>query len=64
MQMFREVSELVDPRPYDGGRLSYAGKAVLPVSLECEWMSSDSALQRAIWRELFVIGSEEGIPLN
>ena len=57
MQIFREVSELVDPRQGDGGRLSYNGMPLLPVSLDCEWMSSDAALQRAIVKEMFVIGS-------
>jgi hypothetical protein len=58
VQTLRDPSELVDPRPYDGGRLSYDGMPLLPVSLECEWMSSDMALQHAIVNEMFVIGSE------
>jgi hypothetical protein len=58
VQTLRDPWELVDPRHYDGGRLSYGGMPLLPVSLECEWMSSDTALQRAIVREMFVIGSE------
>ena len=58
VQILHDPSELVDPRPYDGGRVSYGGMPLLPVSFECEWMSSDTALQRAIAREMLVIGSE------
>jgi hypothetical protein len=54
----REVSELVDPRPYDGGRLSCDGMPLLPVVLECDWMGSDANLQRAIVEQMWVIGAE------
>ena len=60
VQILHDPSELVDPRPFDGGRVSYGGMPLLPVSFECEWMSSDTVLQRAIAREIFVIGS--GMP--
>lgn len=58
LQTYREVSELIDPRPIDGSRLSYNGKPLLPVSYECKWMSSNHMLQRAVIEQLFVIGSE------
>ena len=61
MKMFREVSELVDPRPHDGSRLSYRGMPLLPVAYECEWMASNNLLQRAVIEQMFGIGWEKEI---
>ncbi|MBV8437375.1 MAG: hypothetical protein JOY95_07670 [Silvibacterium sp.] len=59
MEKYREVSDLLDPRPGDGGRLSYDGMPLLPVSYECKWMVSDTGFQQAVMVQLFVIGSEK-----
>lgn len=59
LQILRDPSELVDPRPHGGGRLSYGRMPLLPVSLECDWMSSDVTLQRAIACEIFAIETEK-----
>jgi hypothetical protein len=58
MQRFSYLSELVDPRPSDGIRLSYQGMPLLPVSYECDWMTFNEDLQRAVSKEIhnFMIG--------
>jgi len=56
MKRFREVSELVDPRPSDGSRLLYRGMPLLPVAYEFDWMASDNLLQRAIIQQMFGLG--------
>ena len=38
MQEFYDVSELVDPRPFDGTRSTYRGMPLLPISYDCDWM--------------------------
>ena len=59
LKRYRNVSELVDPRPIIGDRLSYRGMALLPVSFECDWMVSSNTLQRAIAKELLAMAREE-----
>lgn len=52
MKQFSYLAELVDPRSHDGGRFSYQGTTFLPVSYECDWMTSNEDLQRAVAREI------------
>jgi len=58
MQDFCDASDLVDPRPIDGTRFTYRGMPLLPVSYDCEWMSSNKALVNAVREEVFTIGCE------
>ena len=53
LQQFTYAAELIDPRPHDGGRISYLGKPLLPVSYDCEWMTSNEELQRAVTKEMW-----------
>jgi hypothetical protein len=53
MPQFTYLAELVDPRPHDAGRHSYQGMPLLPVSYECDWMTSDEALQGAVNTEMW-----------
>ena len=52
MKRFSYFAELVDPRSHDGGRFSYQGMTVLPVSYECDWMTSSEDLQRVVDTEI------------
>ena len=58
MQNFYDVSDLIDPLAFDGTRFTYQGKPLLPVSYDCDWMSSNKVLLRAVWEEVLVIGCE------
>jgi hypothetical protein len=58
MQSFYHVSELVDPRPFDGTRFTYRGMALLPVSYDCDWMASNKVLLSAVCKEVFDLGFE------
>ena len=58
MQEFYDVSELVDPRPFDGNRSTYRGMPLLPISYDCDWMVSNRVLLNAACKEVFVIGCE------
>ena len=53
MPQFSYLAELVDPRPHDAGRHSYQGMPLLPVSYECDWMTSNETLQRAVSAEMW-----------
>lgn len=61
MEGTRHISDLVDPRPHDGERFSYRGMVLLPVSYECDWMTSNRALQRSVGQEMLLIGREQEI---
>jgi hypothetical protein len=52
MPQFNYLAELVDPRPHDAGRRSYQGMPLLPVSYECDWMTSSEDLQRVVATEI------------
>ena len=58
MQEFYDVSELVDPRPFDGTRSTYRGMPLLPISYDCDWMVSNRVLLSVACKEVFVIGCE------
>jgi hypothetical protein len=58
MQEFYDVSELVDPRPFDGIRSTYRGMPLLPISYDCDWMVFNRVLLSAACKEVFVIGCE------
>ena len=58
MQEFYDVSELVDPRPFDGTRSTYRGMPLLPITYDCDWMVSNRVLLSAACKEVFVIGCE------
>ena len=53
MKQFSYPAELVDPRSHDGGRFSCQGMTVLPVSYECDWMTSSENFQRVVAREIW-----------
>ncbi len=61
MAQFGYLAELVDPRPRDGGRRSHQGMPLLPVSYECDWMTSNIALQRAVITEMSSLCEHEGL---
>lgn len=52
MKQYSYSAELVDPRSHDGGRFSYQGMTFLPVSYECDWMTSSEDLQRVVATEI------------
>lgn len=56
MRRFSHVTELVDPRPIDGIRLTYRGMPLLPVSYDSDWMVSNDVLLSAVGEEVFDIG--------
>jgi hypothetical protein len=58
LQHYRNVSDLVDPRPIDGTRFTYRGMPLFPVSYDCDWMVSNKVLLSAVCEEVFVIGCE------
>ena len=61
MPQFSYLAELVDPRPHDAGRRSHQGMPLLPVSYECDWMTSNEALQRAVSTEMWSLCEHEGL---
>jgi hypothetical protein len=58
LPQLRKVSELVDPRPHDGGRLLYQDMPLLPVSYECDWMRGNEVVRRAVVNEIYLIACE------
>jgi len=58
MKQFNYLAELVDPRPHDGDRFAYQGLTFLPVSYECDWMSSSEDLQDAVTREIWIFANQ------
>lgn len=61
MPQFSYLAELVDPRPHDGGRRSHQGMPLLPVSYECDWMTSNEALLCAVITEMSSLCEHEGL---
>jgi hypothetical protein len=58
LQRYQNFMELAEPRPHNGITYLYRGMPLLPISFECDWMTSDNALRRAVIQQMVVIGSE------